>query len=49
VAWNAGIGLAWAGLVLEQIPMALAGAILVGSAVAASAVMLARSLTRARY
>ena len=49
VAWNAGIGLAWAGLTLDQSPMTVAGAILIAGTVAASVVMLARSLTRARY
>lgn len=49
VAWNVGTGLAWAGVALEQIPVAAVGAILIGGAVAASVAMLASSLTRARY
>lgn len=49
VAWNAGIGLAWAGLALDLTVMAVAGAMAVGAAVAVSVVTLAKSLTRARY
>jgi hypothetical protein len=49
VAWNAGIGLAWAGLALDVAPAAVAGAVLVGAAAAVSVATLARSLTRARY
>jgi len=49
VAWNAGIGLAWAGLALDAAVMAVAGAVAVGAAVAISVAALARSLTRARY
>ncbi len=49
VAWNVGIGLAWAGLVLDVAPMVAAGVALVGAAVAVSVVTLARSLTRAPY
>lgn len=49
VAWNAGIGLAWAGLGLEMPPMAAAGAIAIGAAAVTSVVTLARALTLARY
>jgi len=49
VAWNAGIGLAWAGLAVDVAPMAGAGAALVGAAVAASVATLAKSLTQPRY
>jgi hypothetical protein len=49
VAWNAGIGLAWAGLALELAPMAVAGAALVAVPLALSVATLAVSLTRARY
>jgi hypothetical protein len=49
LAWNAGIGLAWAGLAFDVGPATAAGATLVGGAVAVSVFTLARSLTRARY
>jgi len=49
VAWNAGIGLAWAGLVVDVAPIAWTGAALLGAAVAVSVASLAKSLTRARY
>lgn len=49
VAWNAGIGLAWAGLALEMPAMVAAGAIAIGAAAVTSVVTLARALTLARY
>jgi hypothetical protein len=49
VAWNAGIGAAWAGLALDIAPLAAAGATLVGLAAVVSVATLAKSLTRARY
>jgi hypothetical protein len=49
VAWNAGVGLAWAGMALDLGPAVTAGAIVVGTAVAVSVATLAQSLTRARY
>ena len=49
IAWNAGIGLAWAGIVLELTAAAVAGAILVAAPLALSVATLAVSLTRARY
>jgi nitrite reductase (NO-forming) len=49
VAWNAGIGLAWAGLVLDAVTVAGVGALLVGAALAVSVASLATALTRARY
>jgi hypothetical protein len=49
VAWNAGVGLAWAGMALDLGPAVAAGAIVVGTAVAVSVATLAQSLTRARY
>ena len=49
VAWNAGIGLAWAGLALDLAALAVTGALLVAAPVAVSVGTLAVSLTRARY
>ena len=49
VAWNAGIGLAWAGLALDLAALAVTGALLVAAPVAVSVATLAVSLTRARY
>lgn len=49
VAWNAGVGMAWAGLAFEVAALAGAGAVLVGAALVTSVASLARSLTRARY
>lgn len=49
VAWNAGIGLAWAGLALDLLAIAVAGAVAVGAAAAVSVATLGRSLTQARY
>ncbi|HSI99564.1 MAG TPA: hypothetical protein VLA59_04190, partial [Patescibacteria group bacterium] len=49
VAWNLGVGLAWAGLALGLTAVVIAGAVAIGGAAAVSVVTLARSLTRARY
>lgn len=43
VAWNAGVGLAWLGIVIGG-PLAVIGLMLVGSALVASLVLLARAL-----
>lgn len=49
IAWNAGIGLAWAGLALDLPPVAAAGALLVAASLALGVATLGVSLTRARY
>jgi len=49
VAWNVGIGLAWAGTALDLRLATTAGAVLVATAVAVSVATLAQSLTRGRY
>jgi hypothetical protein len=49
VAWNVGVGLAWAGLALDAPWLAFAGAIAIGAAAITSVTTLARSLTLARY
>ena len=48
-AINAGVGLAWAGASLGTGPLAVAGGLLIGASVVASAALLARALTIARY
>lgn len=48
VAWNAGVGLAWIGIVIGG-PLAAGGLALVGGALVASLILLARALTIGRY
>ena len=49
VAWNLGVGLAWAGVASGSTPLALAGFLALGASVAVSVGSVTRALTAGRY